>query len=153
MAALSDEHTPDWIKKSYKTLKDWAGSVDLGSLPQTDTSPVEKLNVPEHIPESAIMTHSEAFQKGAYKFDQLAESVLASVIDDVDPANALLHLSKRLIEIRHLLGTIPNREESLNLPSIVVIGSQSSGKSSLLESIVGHSFLPKYDSTKILSII
>ncbi|CAG8577586.1 8482_t:CDS:2, partial [Cetraspora pellucida] len=31
----------------------------------------------------------------------------------------------------------------LKLPSIVVIGSQSSGKSSVLEAIVGHEFLPK----------
>lgn len=32
---------------------------------------------------------------------------------------------------------------SLTLPSIVVIGSQSSGKSSVLEAVVGHEFLPK----------
>ncbi|KAF0267366.1 hypothetical protein FOG48_03563 [Hanseniaspora uvarum] len=32
---------------------------------------------------------------------------------------------------------------TINLPSIVVIGSQSSGKSSVLESIVGKDFLPK----------
>jgi hypothetical protein len=46
----------------------------------------------------------------------------------------LLQLTRKLIEIRSVL---------LKLPSIVVIGSQSSGKSSVLEAIVGHEFLPK----------
>ncbi|CAG8717098.1 20729_t:CDS:2, partial [Dentiscutata erythropus] len=35
-----------------------------------------------------------------------------------------------------------DHEEGLKLPNIVVIGSQSSGKSSVLEVIVGHEFLP-----------
>lgn len=59
-----------------------------------------------------------------------------------------------MIEIRNMLKSIPpplddenNKEKSaldeLKLPSIVVVGSQSSGKSSVLESIVGHEFLPK----------
>jgi GTP-binding protein EngB required for normal cell division len=34
-------------------------------------------------------------------------------------------------------------EAGLTLPSIVVVGSQSSGKSSVLEAIVGKEFLPK----------
>ncbi|RKO96951.1 hypothetical protein CAUPRSCDRAFT_7280, partial [Caulochytrium protostelioides] len=33
--------------------------------------------------------------------------------------------------------------DAMKLPSIVVIGSQSSGKSSVLEALVGHAFLPK----------
>ena len=33
--------------------------------------------------------------------------------------------------------------DKLKLPSIIVIGSQSSGKSSVLEAIVGKEFLPK----------
>lgn len=36
-----------------------------------------------------------------------------------------------------------DQSDTLKLPSIVVIGSQSSGKSSVLEAIVGHEFLPK----------
>ncbi|KAI7950044.1 hypothetical protein MJO28_008865 [Puccinia striiformis f. sp. tritici] len=60
-----------------------------------------------------------------------------------DPATAgLMHLTRKLIEIRSLLMSI-DKDESLVLPSIVVIGSQSSGKSSVLEAIVGHEFLPK----------
>lgn len=34
---------------------------------------------------------------------------------------------------------------SINLPQIVVVGSQSAGKSSVLESIVGREFLPRGD--------
>ncbi|KAH9811128.1 P-loop containing nucleoside triphosphate hydrolase protein [Melampsora americana] len=53
-----------------------------------------------------------------------------------------MQLTRKLIEIRSLLMSI-DQDETLVLPSIVVIGSQSSGKSSVLEAIVGHEFLPK----------
>ncbi|KAH7884636.1 P-loop containing nucleoside triphosphate hydrolase protein [Phlebopus sp. FC_14] len=63
--------------------------------------------------------------------------------NDVDARqNGLMHLTKKLIEIRSMLLSI-DQSDSLKLPSIVVIGSQSSGKSSVLEAIVGHEFLPK----------
>ncbi|KAI9103261.1 P-loop containing nucleoside triphosphate hydrolase protein [Phlyctochytrium arcticum] len=58
------------------------------------------------------------------------------------PDQDLMVLTKKLIEIRNLLKTVDNNA-SMTLPSIVVIGSQSSGKSSVLEAIVGHEFLPK----------
>ncbi|KAG8631999.1 hypothetical protein KVT40_001139 [Elsinoe batatas] len=54
----------------------------------------------------------------------------------------MMMLTKKMIEIRSLLQTV-GQSETLTLPSIVVIGSQSSGKSSVLEAIVGHEFLPK----------
>jgi len=56
--------------------------------------------------------------------------------------NGLMHLTRKLIEIRRILLSV-DQGDSLKLPSIVVIGSQSSGKSSVLETIVGHEFLPK----------
>jgi dynamin-like GTPase MGM1, mitochondrial len=56
--------------------------------------------------------------------------------------NGLMHLTRKLIEIRRILLGV-DQGDSLKLPSIVVIGSQSSGKSSVLETIVGHEFLPK----------
>lgn len=59
-----------------------------------------------------------------------------------DPAKGLMHLTKKLIEIRSMLLSI-DQSDALKLPSIVVVGSQSSGKSSVLEAIVGHEFLPK----------
>ncbi|KAJ6607380.1 P-loop containing nucleoside triphosphate hydrolase protein [Mycena sp. CBHHK59/15] len=60
-------------------------------------------------------------------------------------SNGLMHLTRKLIEIRSMLLSI-DQSDSLKLPSIVVIGSQSSGKSSVLEAIVGQEFLPKGDN-------
>ena len=54
----------------------------------------------------------------------------------------MMVLTRKMIEIRSLLQTV-GQSENLTLPSIVVVGSQSSGKSSVLEAIVGHEFLPK----------
>ena len=59
-----------------------------------------------------------------------------------DPTGDLMLLTRKLIEIRSILLSI-GEESGLTLPSIVVIGSQSSGKSSVLEAIVGREFLPK----------
>jgi hypothetical protein len=56
--------------------------------------------------------------------------------------NELMLMTRKLIEIRSMLMEI-DQGDDLKLPSIVVIGSQSSGKSSVLEAIVGHEFLPK----------
>lgn len=56
--------------------------------------------------------------------------------------NQMINLTKKMIEIRNILLNIDG-EDKVQLPSIVVIGSQSSGKSSVLEAIVGHEFLPK----------
>ncbi|KAK7208049.1 hypothetical protein BZA70DRAFT_272796 [Myxozyma melibiosi] len=61
----------------------------------------------------------------------------------------MMLLTKKMIEIRGILQEIASSGAGsssltrLQLPSIVVIGSQSSGKSSVLEAIVGHEFLPK----------
>lgn len=55
----------------------------------------------------------------------------------------MLNLTKQMIEIRSILNKVDSASAHLTLPSIVVIGSQSSGKSSVLESIVGKEFLPK----------
>ena len=54
----------------------------------------------------------------------------------------MMMLTKKMIEIRNILQVV-GQQSALILPSIVVIGSQSSGKSSVLEAIVGHEFLPK----------
>lgn len=68
--------------------------------------------------------------------------------NDIEPAedsNVLTQFTKRIIHIRNLLKAIKinDKDFDIQLPSIVVIGSQSSGKSSVLESIVGQEFLPK----------
>ena len=54
----------------------------------------------------------------------------------------MMVLTRKMIEIRGILQQV-GQSNTLTLPSIVVIGSQSSGKSSVLEAIVGHEFLPK----------
>ena len=74
-----------------------------------------------------------------------SDSKVNSNLDDIHSdsrQNGLMHLTKKLIEIRSMLLSI-DQSDALKLPSIVVIGSQSSGKSSVLEAIVGHEFLPK----------
>ena len=81
----------------------------------------------------------------------LVAATISSPLDSAEDAkdlpmdsrqNGLMNLTKKLIEIRTMLLSI-DQSDALRLPSIVVIGSQSSGKSSVLETIVGHEFLPK----------
>ncbi|KAI1931156.1 mitochondrial dynamin GTPase Msp1 [Ophidiomyces ophidiicola] len=67
--------------------------------------------------------------------DEVAEG--QRVVDE-----QMMTLTRKMIEIRNMLQRV-GQSTSLTLPSIVVIGSQSSGKSSVLEAIVGHEFLPK----------
>lgn len=50
----------------------------------------------------------------------------------------LVQVINKLQEVTSLLG-----QDALSLPQIVVVGDQSSGKSSVLESLVGQSFLPR----------
>lgn len=50
---------------------------------------------------------------------------------------------KLMFEIRSGLRSIGIPESQMPVPTVVVIGAQSSGKSSVLESLVGYSFLPK----------
>lgn len=69
--------------------------------------------------------------------DEEEENKQREVLED-----QMLNLTRQMIEIRNILLNI-NGATDLRLPSIVVIGSQSSGKSSVLESIVGQEFLPK----------
>lgn len=50
---------------------------------------------------------------------------------------------KLMFEIRSGLRSIGIPESQMPVPTVVVIGAQSSGKSSVLESLVGCTFLPK----------
>jgi hypothetical protein len=50
----------------------------------------------------------------------------------------LIPVINKLQDVFNTIGTDP-----LDLPQIVVVGSQSSGKSSVLENIVGRDFLPR----------
>ncbi|KTW28204.1 dynamin-related GTPase MGM1 [Pneumocystis jirovecii RU7] len=64
------------------------------------------------------------------------------VVHDIPDNSQMVLLIKRMIEIKNILQQI-KQNEKFALPNIVVIGSQSSGKSSVLEAIIGHEFLPK----------
>ena len=77
----------------------------------------------------------------AYGYDQSDEEDPRSG-EETARDDQMMILTKKMIEIRSILQTV-GQSNTLTLPSIVVIGSQSSGKSSVLEAIVGHEFLPK----------
>ena len=51
-------------------------------------------------------------------------------------------------KLQDVFGAIGN--QVIDLPQIVVVGSQSSGKSSVLENIVGRDFLPRGTGMLIL---
>ncbi|KAI1289328.1 Dynamin-1 [Halotydeus destructor] len=57
-----------------------------------------------------------------------------------DGMNSLVELVNQLQDI---FGRLDNKDLALSLPQIAVVGGQSSGKSSVLESIVGEDFLPR----------
>jgi len=78
---------------------------------------------------------------GIYSGEDEREQMLAQTNND-----QIMLLTRKMIEIRSTLQQI-GQNDDFKLPSIVVIGSQSSGKSSVLEGIVGHEFLPKFPSS------
>lgn len=57
--------------------------------------------------------------------------------------NSLVPLVNRLQDAIALAGPEVEQEAGLELPQIAVVGAQSSGKSSVLESLVGRDFLPR----------
>lgn len=73
--------------------------------------------------------------------DQSSEDTLDLTNDETN--DEMLNLTRQMIEIRNILSRVDSKSDTLKLPSIVVVGSQSSGKSSVLEAIVGQDFLPK----------
>jgi GTP-binding protein EngB required for normal cell division len=89
----------------------------------------------------AVGAAALASSTAAYGYDQSPEEDERSG-EEVARDDQMMVLTKKMIEIRSILQTV-GQSNALTLPSIVVIGSQSSGKSSVLEAIVGHEFLPK----------
>lgn len=84
------------------------------------------------------------------EMDEMDDETLIDQSDDEqldlehdETADEMLNLTRQMIEIRNILTQVDSQSETLKLPSIVVVGSQSSGKSSVLEAIVGQEFLPK----------
>lgn len=121
---------PEWLKKVLRIHEDMGTGGSGG--PGDEGDPKQS-----RAGGAAVVGASAA----AYGYDES---------DQEDPRDAhvvarddqMMVLTKKMIEIRSILQQV-GQSRSLTLPSIVVIGSQSSGKSSVLEAIVGHEFLPK----------
>jgi len=60
----------------------------------------------------------------------------------IDSSEGIETLVPLIIKLQNAFNAIKARN-SIELPQIVVVGAQSSGKSSVLESIVGRDFLPR----------
>lgn len=113
------------LQSNVNTLMSWAGEMGLEDSSKADNSNLE----------STVNTNSQAYSLPP-NYDVTDEST--TDIEDLE----FRKLTKKMIEVRNLLKQTEN-DVSMKLPSIVVIGSQSSGKSSVLERIVGREFLPK----------
>ena len=53
--------------------------------------------------------------------------------------DSLIPVINKLQDVFHSVGML----DTIDLPQIAVVGAQSSGKSSVLENIVGRDFLPR----------
>lgn len=123
---------PEWLDKIMRGEVGSSGEGNQGSGGSGGPEPPKQSRAGA----AAVAGASAA----AYGYDQSED-------DDRTPEEILkddnmMYITKRMIEIRNLLHKV-GQSSSVTLPSIVVIGSQSSGKSSVLEAIVGHEFLPK----------
>ncbi|KAI8056097.1 P-loop containing nucleoside triphosphate hydrolase protein [Syncephalis plumigaleata] len=115
-----------------------SSSSDSNSGSNDDSGNSGNSNQPSDTPPTSVIAAVAAFGAGL------------RTRDEQEPGNGesdqgsteFMALTRTLIEIRNLLKTVKH-DGTLQLPSIVVIGSQSSGKSSVLEAIVGNEFLPK----------
>ncbi|KEY66537.1 hypothetical protein S7711_08040 [Stachybotrys chartarum IBT 7711] len=121
---------PDWLKKVLR-IHEEIGTGGSGG-PGGDGDPKQsKVGMAAGVGASAA----------AYGYSQSSDDDNRSD-DEVAKDDQMMVLTKKMIEIRSILQKV-GQSSTLTLPSIVVIGSQSSGKSSVLEAIVGHEFLPK----------
>ncbi|KAK0639037.1 P-loop containing nucleoside triphosphate hydrolase protein [Cercophora newfieldiana] len=122
---------PEWLDRIMKGGEPGEGNKNSGGSGGPEPPKQSRAGV------AAAASASAA----AYGYDQSAEE------DDRTPEEMakddhMMYITKMMIEIRNLLQKV-GQSNTVTLPSIVVIGSQSSGKSSVLEAIVGHEFLPK----------
>jgi GTP-binding protein EngB required for normal cell division len=124
---------PEWMQKIFRIHEEIGGGKDEGGAGGPGGEPPKQ----SHMGAAAAAGGTAA----AYGYDQSSEEDPRSG-QEIARDDQMMVLTKKMIEIRSILQTV-GQSNALTLPSIVVIGSQSSGKSSVLESIVGHEFLPK----------
>ncbi|KAJ9660705.1 mitochondrial dynamin GTPase Msp1 [Coniosporium apollinis] len=122
---------PEWLRSIFEGREEGSGNGQGGSGPEGSPN------------QSRSGTAAAAVGGAATAFSYDDESEKDEPIEEkIARDDQMMLLTKKMIEIRSLLQTV-GQSDALTLPSIVVIGSQSSGKSSVLEAIVGHEFLPK----------
>ena len=119
---------PAWLDNLMKPSEGTRGNKSSSSEQPPPPPPPKK---------EAIISGAAAAAAGAYTLDHEKDRKFVQANND-----QIMLLTRKMIEIRSTLQML-GQNEDFKLPSIVVIGSQSSGKSSVLESIVGHEFLPK----------
>lgn len=128
----------DWLSGVYSSVKDGIQSIELPDFSSGETESGGKKNKKGEEEEG-----NNGGEEAAATAAAAAAAVTASTGAEEDgDEDQMMVLTKKMIEIRSILQKV-DQSETLQLPSIVVIGSQSSGKSSVLEAIVGHEFLPK----------
>ena len=149
-ADFSSKYIPDWVVDSVTSIQSTISNFEIHRPGFIDRIRDFLATSPDVQEPSSDSSQQEPKTPGNAPLAVAAGSLIADGDEDEHQSaatqpprdNNLLSLTKRLIEIRNILKSI-DRSESLHLPAIVVIGGQSSGKSSVLEAIVGHSFLPK----------
>jgi len=127
---------PEWMQKVLRLHEDILKDDREGSGGGSGGGPE-----PPKQSRTGAAAGAAAATTAAYGYDQSPEEDDRSG-EEMARDDQMMVLTKKMIEIRTILQTV-GQSNTLTLPSIVVIGSQSSGKSSVLEAIVGHEFLPK----------
>jgi len=138
-----DRMSTGWHRtKDQAGLPSWMTSIFNKDGSSSDSGPGAGPGGNHEDPKEARMAVGTAgvATAAAFAFDENGEDKRSQ--DTAARDDQMMMLTRKMIEIRGLLQTV-GQSETLTLPSIVVIGSQSSGKSSVLEAIVGHEFLPK----------
>jgi dynamin-like GTPase MGM1, mitochondrial len=125
---------PDWMQKILRTDEEIGGERKQSGGGSKGPEPPKESR-------AGAAVAAVAGSTAAYGYDQSSEDDPRSG-EEIARDDQMMVLTKKMIEIRSILQTV-GQSNTLTLPSIVVIGSQSSGKSSVLEAIVGHEFLPK----------
>ena len=134
---------PGWVKEiQWPKFEQQDFDFDANALYQELERPLEMLRNSFKIGQETVRNEVKMIERAEREID--LPLMLQSKSSATPMHEEFIGLTKKMIAIRHLLSSIENSPTSMNLPSIVVIGSQSSGKSSVLEAIVDHEFLPKY---------
>ncbi|KAK9465615.1 hypothetical protein V1512DRAFT_241350 [Lipomyces arxii] len=140
-------NAPAWLKalfeKSESKDSDSGSTSDSSKSSSNDDSSNSSNSSPGNGGETSTLVAAGAASAAtaASNNEDTDERAAASTVQ-------MMLLTRKMIEIRNLLQEIGANSGNpaatrVQLPSIVVVGSQSSGKSSVLEAIVGHEFLPK----------